>query len=156
MLMNLKNRNAINGYKIFKKQNTPSKKKKKLKAFQNIVIFKINSIDSSIIVFICRAFRAFSHSLLISCAIILVFSTRIFRNLDLGIEWVFRYGAMELESLRYIVSCLGRAVVVRPTQVLFSLETQSPKGHSNIYTTFVLARNSVEGEKFLEIIRLEV
>ena len=31
-----------------------------------------------------------SHCLLISCAIIVGFSTRIFQNLDLGIEWVLR------------------------------------------------------------------
>ena len=30
---------------------------------------------------------------------------------------------MELESLRCIISCLERVVVVRPTYALFSLET---------------------------------
>ena len=64
---------------------------------------------------------------------------------------------MELESLRCIVSRLERVVMVRPIYVLlFSLETQSPKRHLNIYTMFVLSRSSVEGEVFLEIIRLEV
>ena len=60
------------------------------------------------------------------------FSNRIFRNLDLGIEWVLRYKVMELESLRCLVRRLERVVVVRPTYVLFALETQSPKGHLNI------------------------
>ena len=36
---------------------------------------------------------------------------------------------MELESFRFTVSRLERIVVVRPTNVLYSLETQSPKGH---------------------------
>ena len=35
--------------------------------------------------------------------------------MDLGIEWVLRCKAMELESLRCIVSRLERVVVVRPT-----------------------------------------
>ena len=86
----------------------------------------------------------------------MVFSTRTFRNLDLGIEWILRCKAIELEPLRCIVSRLERIVVVRPTYALFSLETQSSKGHLNIYTTFVLWRSSVEGEELLEIIRLEV
>ena len=60
------------------------KKQKKLK------IFKINSIDFSFFVFICRASRICCRSLFILCVIIAVFSTRICRNLDLGIEWVFR------------------------------------------------------------------
>ncbi len=65
--------------------------KKLLKAFQNIfAIFKINSVDFRFFVFICRASRICSRSLLILCAIIVVFSTRIFRNLHLGIEWVLR------------------------------------------------------------------
>ena len=68
-------------------------------------------------------------------------------------EWVLRCKARELESLRCIVNCLERVVVVRPTYVLFSLERQPPKGHLNIYTTFVLSRSSVEGEELLEIIR---
>ena len=50
------------------------------------------------------AFRICSCSLSISCAIILVFLTRIFRNLDLGTECALRCKAMELESLRRIVS----------------------------------------------------
>ena len=76
-------------------------------------------------VFICRASRISSRSLLISCVIIVVFSSRIFRNLDLGIEWALRCKAMEQESLRCIVSRLERVVVVRPTYALFSLETQT-------------------------------
>ena len=60
--------------------------------------------------------------------------TRIFRNLDLGIEWVLRCKAMELQSLRCTVSRLERVVVVRPTYTLFSLETQSSKGYLNICT----------------------
>ena len=97
-----------------------------------------------------------SRSLLILCAIIVVFSSRIFQNLDLGLEWVLRCKAMELESLRCIVSRLERVVVIRPMYVLFSLETQSPKGHLNMYTTFVLSRSSVEREELLEIIRFEI
>ena len=85
-----------------------------------------------------------------------MYSTRIFRNLDLGIEWVLRCKAMELKSLRCIACHLERVVVVRPTYALFSLETQFPKGHLNIYTTFVLSRSSVEGDELLEIICLEV
>ena len=40
---------------------------------------------------------------------------------------------MDLESFRCIVSCQERDVEVRPTYTLFSLETQSPSGHLNIY-----------------------
>ena len=83
-------------------------------------------------------------------------STRIFQNLDLEIEWVLRCKPMELESLRCMVSRLERVIVVRPTYVLFSLETQSPKGHLNIHTTFVLSGNSEEWGELLEIIKLEV
>ena len=39
---------------------------------------------------ICRVYRIRRLCFLISCAIIVVFSTRIYRNLDLGIEWVLR------------------------------------------------------------------
>ena len=94
MLMNLKKQNANNWNRILlrnieylKKTTTPHPTPEKLKAFQNIVaILKINSIDFDY--FICRASRICSRSLLISCAIIVVFSIRIFWNLDLGIEWV--------------------------------------------------------------------
>ena len=60
-----------------------------LKVFQNIVpIFEINFIDFSFFfLFICWASRICSRSLSNSCAIIVVFLTRIFRNLDLGIEF---------------------------------------------------------------------
>ena len=89
------------------------KLKKILKTFQNIVtIFKTNSIDFRFFVFICRASRICRRSLSISCAIIVVFSTRIFRNLDLGIKCVLRCKAIVLESLKCIVSGLER--VVRP------------------------------------------
>ena len=153
--MNLKNRTLSMEIEYYQEIWNIKKKTKKLKTFQNIVIiFKINSIDFSFFLFICRTSRICSRSLLISHAIIVVFSTRIFRNLDLGIEWVLRSKAMELESLGCIVSCLERVVVVRPTYVLFSLETQSPKGPLNRCMTFVLSRSSVEGEE-LEIIRLK-
>ena len=131
--------------------------KKILLAFQNIVaILKIISINFRAFVFICRASRIWSRSLSISCTIIVVFSTRIFRNLDLVIEWVVRCKTRELESLRCIVSRLKRFLVVSPTYALFSLETQSPKGHLNIYTTWVLSRSAVEGEVLLEIITWDV
>ena len=54
-----------------------------------------------------------------------MFSTRIFQNLDLGIECVLKCKAMELESLRCTVRHLERIVVVRPTYVLFSFVTVS-------------------------------
>ena len=89
-------------------------------------------------VFICRAFRICNRSLFILCAIIVAFPTRIFRNLDLGIEWVLRCKAMELESLKCIVSCLERVIVVRPTYISFSLETASQGTFEHIYM-FVLS-----------------
>ena len=46
--------------------------------------------------------------------------------------------------------------MVGPMYVLFSLETQSPEGHLNIYTMPVQSRSFKEGEELLEIIRLEV
>ena len=45
-----------------------------------------------------------------------MFSTTIFGNLYLEIEWVLRCKAIEL------VSCLERVVEVKPTYVLFSLD----------------------------------
>ena len=117
---------------------TKKKKTQKiLKAFQNVVaIFKINLIDFRFFVFICRASRICSRSLSILCMIIVVFSTRIFWNLDLEIEWFLECKAMDLESLRCIVSHLERVVVVRPSYVLFSLETtvsEGTFGHIYIY-----------------------
>ena len=60
-------------------------------------------------------------------------SISIFRNLNLEIEWVLRYKAMELESLRYIVRRLETIVVVRPTYVSFSLGTVSQETFKHIY-----------------------
>ena len=66
------------------------RQKRNLKAFENIVaIFKINSINF-VFFLICRASSFCSCSLSILCAIIVVISIRIFRNLDLGIEWFLR------------------------------------------------------------------
>ena len=56
----------------------------------------------------------------------------------------YKIKAKELQSLRCIVSRLEKVVVVRPTYVLFLLETLSPLGHLNIYATFVLSRSSEE------------
>ena len=84
------------------------------------------------------ASRICNRSLSILLAIIVVFSTRIFRNLDLGIEWVLRCKAIEIESLQCTVSRLQRVVVVKPT--LSSLETQSHKGHLNIYIDVCLTK----------------
>ena len=152
--MNLKNRTLSTEIEYYQEIRYI---KKNPKAFQNIVaIFKINSIDFRFFVFICRASMICGRTLSISCMIILVFSTRIFRNLDLGKEWVLRCKPMKLESLKCIVSRLESVLVVRPTYLLFSLETPSPKGHSNIYTTLFLSRSSVEEVVLLEIIRLEV
>ena len=66
------------------------------------------------------------------------------------------YIIIKVHSKTCIVRRLERVVVVRPKYVLFSWETQSPKGHLNIYTTFVKSRSSVEGEELLEIIRLDL
>ena len=121
-------------------------------AFQNIAaIFKINSTDFSFFFpFICTTSRICSRNLLISCAIIVVFSTRIFRNLDLGIERILRCKAMELESLRCIASRLESVIVVKPTYALFSLET-----FEHIWDVGPIKKFS-GGEELLEIIRLEV
>ena len=93
-----------------------------LKAFQNIVvIFKINSIDFIGVFFICRDSRICNRGLSVSCAIIMVFSTRFFRNLDLGIEWVLRCKAMELESLRFIYHHHHHVVLVARISLTLSL-----------------------------------
>ena len=136
---------TMKGYSTFPKASTL------LESHHNIILLIL-----CLFVFICRASRICSHSLFISCAIMVVFSTRIFQNLDLGIEWVLRCKATDLESLQCIVSRLKKVVVVRSTYALFSLKTQSPKRHLNIYMMFVLSRSLVEGEVLLEIIRLEV
>ena len=65
-------------------------------------------------VLISRDSRICSRSLSLSCAIIVVSSTRIFRNLDLGREWFLRWKAIKLESLRGILSRLER--VTHPTK----------------------------------------
>ena len=86
---------------------------------------KLILLNLGFFVFICRASRICYRSLSISYVIIVVFSIRIFRNLDVIKEWTLRCTAMELESLRCIVSRLERVVEVRTTYALFSLETQS-------------------------------
>ena len=78
----------------------------------------------------------------------MMFSTRNLWNLDLGIEWVLRCKAMELESLRCIVSRLERVVVARPTYALFSLETQGTFEH--IYRDCVI-KNFGGGFKFVVV-----
>ena len=127
LLMDLKNRTLSTDIEYYKKiWNIKKRKKKILKAFKTLSLFsELILLISVFFVFICRASRICSHSLSILCAIIVVFSTTFFQKLDVGIEWVFRCKAMELESLRCIVSHLGRVVVVRPTYTLFSLETVS-------------------------------
>ena len=69
------------------------------------------------------------------------------------IECVLKCKAMKLESLKCIVRCLERVKGVRLKYVSFSLETQSPNGHLNIYTS-VLSKSLVEGEELLEIVTL--
>ena len=43
----------------------------------------------------------------------MVFSSRIFRNFDLGIEWFLRWKAVELKSFRCIVSRLERVIICK-------------------------------------------
>ena len=145
MLMNFKKQNTITeieyNLEIWNIKKNPIKTKSNSEHHR----YFQNSIGSSLFfVFICRASWICWRSLSISRAVIMVFSTRIFGNLDLAIERVLRCKALALKSLRCIVSRLKRVVVVRPTYVLFSLETQFPKGYLNINKTFVLSRNSVE------------
>ena len=66
---------------------------------------KLILLISGFLVFICRASRICSRSLSISCAIIVVFSTRIFRNLDLGIEWFLSYPVLSNSASPYF--CYG-------------------------------------------------
>ena len=79
-----------------------------------------------------------------------------FFKFGFGIEWVLRCKTTEPESLRGIVRRLGRVVVLSPRYVLFALQTHSPKGHLNIYTTFVRLSSSVEGKELLEIVKSEI
>ena len=102
--MNLK-QNIINGNRILSR-NMGYSKKQRQKEFQNIdTIFRTNSIDFRcfffffFFFFFCPASWICSRSLYISRAIIVVFSTKIFQNLDLGIKWVLRCKAMELEAV---------------------------------------------------------
>ena len=76
---------------------------------------------------------------------IVLLSTRIFRNLDLGIEWVLRCKAIELESLRCTVSRLERVVVVRPTYALFCGETVSQGTFEHIYDVCPIKKFSGRG-----------
>ena len=71
MLMNLKKRSAINGNRILSRnmEYKKNKTKNKLKAFQNVAIFKINSIIFSFYALMCRASRIYFCCLLISCAL---------------------------------------------------------------------------------------
>ena len=102
---------------------------KTLLLFSQLILLILGFFVVVVAVVISRTSRICSCELLILYAIIVVFLTRIFRNLDFGQEWLLRSRAIELESLRSIVRRLRRVVVVRATYVLFSLETQSPKGH---------------------------
>ena len=116
MLMNLKNRTLSTKIEYYQIWNIY----KKLRHFKTLSLFsKLTLLILGFLVFICRASRICSRTILIWCAIIFVFSTKIFRIVDLRIEWFLRCKAMELESLRCIVSRLERVVVVRPTYVLF-------------------------------------
>ena len=72
--------------------------------FSNLILLILG-----IFIFIGRASMIYSRCLLISCAIMVVFSTRIFPNLDLGIERLLRYKAREQESLRCIARRLEGA-----------------------------------------------
>ena len=56
------------------------------------------------------------------------FNKTFFLDLYLGREWLFRCSTMKLEALRLIVRCHERVVVVRPRNILFSLEKQCPRG----------------------------
>ena len=115
MLVNLKNRTPSTDIEYY--QEIWNIRKKKFKThFKTLPLFsKWILLILSLGVFICRASGICSRRLLISCAIIVVFSTRVFRKMNLEIECVFRCKAMELESLRCIVSRLERVVVIRPT-----------------------------------------
>ena len=62
---------------------------------------------------------------------------------------------MKLESLRCIVRRLEKVVVVRPTYVLFSLETISQGTFEHIYDVCPSKKFSGR-EELLEIITLEV
>ena len=64
--------------------------------------------------------------LLFCCSNIVVVSVRIFRNLVVGQEYIFRC-AIE----RCMISRLDRVVDVKPTYILLLLDIQSPKGHLN-------------------------
>ena len=78
---------------------------KKLKGFQNIVAISklILLVLGIFFFFVCRASRIWSRGSLILCAVIVVFSTRIFQNLDLGRGWLLKCWTIELESLRSII-----------------------------------------------------
>ena len=77
---------------------------------------------SYLIQMICIQWYDFKYSYLIQIICMQLYGlkyfyqiiTKIFRNLDLGIKCFLRCKAMELESLRCIVSRLERVVVVRP------------------------------------------
>ena len=74
-----------------------------------------------------------------------MFTIRIFGNLDLGIEWLLKGKAIELESLRCIVRHLERVVVVIRIYILFSLGTWSPEGHLNIHSVCPIKKFSGGG-----------
>ena len=103
--------------------------------------------------------RICSRSLLIWCAIIVVFSTRIYQNLDLGRKRLLRYRTMELKSLRCIVRCLEN--VLRPMYILFSLETISQGIFEHIEDIYpikkfsgwgrVIANNQIGSFKFVVV-----
>ena len=63
---------------------------------------------------------------------------------------------MSYNRLRRVVRRLKGVVGVRPTYVLFSLETQSPKGHLNICMGIVLSRSSVQWKGLLEVFKLDI
>ena len=86
---------------------------------------------------------------------IVVLSVRIFCNSVVGHECFFKCFSMELVSERSIVSLLDRVVEVKPTYILFS-KIQSPKGHLDLYITFVFCKTPIEGEELFLMTKLEV
>ena len=97
-------------------------------------------------VFICRASRICSRSLLILCAIIVMFSTRIFRNLDLGNRMDFKmlgYGAriIKVHSKPSWKSWSGQTNI----RIIFLGDTVSQRTIEYIYDIYPIKKFSGGG-----------
>ena len=109
--------------------------KKNERHFKTLSLFsKLILVIFGVFVFICRASRICNRSLFISCVIIVVFSTRIFRNLDLEIEWVLRAIGYRARIIKVNRKLSWKGCIVKANiRIIFFGDTVSQGTFEHIY-----------------------